>query len=95
MEGDSPVVEVEAGLPGVEPPVTAGVEGPAEEPGLEPPCERGVEAPLDPPLVVEGELSENGALVAGMLDIDVGGAVYVVVASGTLVAATASLPATV
>lgn len=73
----------------------AGVEGPAEEPGLEPPCEAGVEASPGPPLVVEGESFETGALVAGMLDIDVGGAVYAVVASGTLVAATASLPATV
>lgn len=75
MEGNWPPSEVDAELPGVEPPVTAGVEGPADEPGLEPPCEAGVEAPPGPPLVVEGESFETGALEAGMLDIDVGGAV--------------------
>lgn len=74
-----------------DPPVTAGVEAPGVGPGFEPPCEAGVDMLPTPPLVAPGEPFVAGALVAGILDgIEVGGIVYVVVASGALVAATAS-----
>lgn len=94
---DCPPFGVDAALLGIEdPPVIPGVEAPGEEPGFEPPCEDAVEMLPVPPFVVDGEPFETGALVTGIIDVmDVGGIVKVVVASGALVAATASTPGAV